>query len=620
LEHSPFLALLLITVLAFLVPLFARRLRRIRLPIVVGEIFTGIVIGKSALNLVEPSTTLTFLAEFGFVYLMFLSGLEVDYDLMSSSVRAPRQHRSWRGPVPLAILSLMATLTLSYLGAIALSRLGVVENPVLMGLILSTTSLGVVVPVLKERRILNQEYGQYLLAAASIADFATLLLVTIAIAVRSHGLTLDLLLIPVLLLLFLLAARASQRFGSIPVVQRVTEELSSATAQLRVRGAFALMTGWVVLAEALGVELILGAFMAGAIAGLIEEGEESSAREKLDAIGYGFFIPIFFIMVGVEFNLQALLQSRQAILLTLLLTLIAFLVKILPATVFRFKFPWRESLAGGVLLSSRLSLIIAAAAIALDIGAINEATNAAVILLAIVSCTLAPTAFHRLYPEREEARREGIIIVGADQMAEMLADRLKPAGEPVTVLCADRSREQAFKEMDIPVITECPDMRLALEQAGGAQARILVDLTSSNEATLEVCTLAREAYSIPLVISRISEVEMLPKLQQLGVKVVQPALATAMALEGALRYPSAFDVLLHRAEEVEVNEVPLTNVSLLGLPLSKVRMPGNALILSVQRDGTVMVPESDTVLEQGDLIGLIGSKESVQQAASLLRG
>ena len=147
-----------------------------------------------------------------------------------------------------------------------------------------------VVPVLKERDVLVSAYGQYLLVIASIADFVTLILLTVLIAIRSQGLTLDLLLIPVLLVLSGIAARFTWRFSGRNIIQRMLRELSTTTAQIRVRGAFALMVAWVVLAEALGVELILGAFLAGAIAGLISGPDDENAKEKLDAIGYGFFI------------------------------------------------------------------------------------------------------------------------------------------------------------------------------------------------------------------------------------------------------------------------------------------------------------------------------------------
>jgi Kef-type K+ transport system membrane component KefB/Trk K+ transport system NAD-binding subunit len=619
-EHSPFITLLLITGLAFIVPLMASRFRRIRLPIVVGEILAGIVIGRSGFNLVESSPTLGFLAEFGFAYLMFLSGLEVDFNLLIPSGQRRDQKSRWKNPLTIASLLLAGTISLAILGTFGLERAGILQNPLLMALILSTTSLGVVVPVLKEQEILGSRFGQALLVAASIADFVTLLLLTVVIAVGSHGLTLDLLLIPVLLLAFGFTGRAVQRIRSLPFLQQLMEELSSATAQIRVRGAFALMVAWVVLAESLGVELILGAFLAGAIAGLLAGHEDTAAREKLDAIGYGFFIPIFFIMVGVDFNLRVLAETPSAYLLVPLLVLLAYLVKVIPALIMRLNFSWRESIAGGFLISSRLSLIIAASSIALSIGAIDEAVNSAIILLAVISCTLSPLIFNRIFTKGVDVRRRGAIIIGQDQMAEMLAERLIASGETVTVICPDESRLDAFSQLKVPIVTRCSDPQTALQDAGAEKARILVDLTISPEDTMIVCELARTQFNIPIVVSRIGEVELIPRLRDLGVKVVQPALATAMALEGALRYPTAFDVLFQQAEDVRVNEVGFRNRRLEGMPLREVRLPGNALILSIRRDGTIMVPQSDMVLKEGDRIGLIGSPESLELAIALLRG
>ncbi|NIM94775.1 MAG: hypothetical protein GTO18_13825, partial [Anaerolineales bacterium] len=441
---------------------------------------------------------------------------------------------------------------------------------------------------------------------------------TVVIAVQSSGVTLDLLLIPVLLLLFLLAVRSGPIFARIPILQRVVEELSSATAQIRVRGALALMVAWVVLAEALGVELILGAFLAGIIAGLLTGPDDANAREKLDAIGYGFFIPIFFIMVGVNFNLTALLESGRALLLLPLLVIIGFAVKVVPGLLYRINFSWREALSSGILQSARLSLIIAASAIALSIGAISEAFNAAIILLAIITVTLAPLIFHWIFPGITEERRLGIIIIGKDQLAEFLAERLSTSGEPLAVICPDESRIEAFQQLGVNIVSRCPDLPDAMTQAGAETARALVDLTSSSEETMEVCRTGREHFDIPLVVSRISDVELIPNLQGMGVKVVQPALATAMALEGALRYPTAFDVLAHQTEQVNVGEVNMTNKSLDGVALRKIRLPGDALILSLHRDQSVVVPDGDVVLQYGDRLGLIGSPDAVEQAMGLL--
>jgi CPA2 family monovalent cation:H+ antiporter-2 len=159
-----------------------------------------------------------------------------------------------------------------------------------------------------------------------------------------------------------------------------------------------------------------------------------------------------------------------------------------------------------------------------------------------------------------------------------------------------------------------------LGRIGAERARALIDLTHTNQATLDLCRLASERFEIPIVISRIGDVDLVPQLQAMGVKVVQPALATAMALEGALRYPTVFDVLVHESPEVEVGEVILANASLVNLRVREVRLPGNALIVSLERDATIMVPHGDTKLKMGDRIDLIGSPDAVQRSADLLRG
>ncbi len=619
--HSNVLiALLLITGLAAIIPILSNRLSRFGVPIVVYEILAGMIIGGSGFNLIEPSPILTFLAEFGFAYLMFLSGLELDLDLLNPTRLSDSNGRRWTQALPIGILTFLGTLVIAFIATVLLIPSGTTNNPLLLGLILSTTSLGVVVPVLKERELTNKHFGQYILVAASIADFASLLLLTIFIAVLSTGLTLDLLLIPALLLIFILTARISLSASRGSRFQRILDNVSSATSQIRVRGAFALMVAWVVLAESFGVEVILGAFLAGAIASLVSSQDDESSQEKLDAIGYGFFIPIFFIMVGVRFNLQAVFESTEGLILLIWLLAIAFLVKFLPALLLKLRFTWRQTFGGGMLLSSRLSLIIAASSIALGMGLISETVNSDIILLAIITCTIAPFLFNRIYPREVEDIRKGIIIVGQDQLAEYIAEKMKPSGEKVTAICQDQSRIEALHELGVRIIDGCTGYDEALEEAGAGQARVLIDLTANSDETREVCHLGKEKYDIPLIVSRISDVDLIPKLQNLGIKVVQPELATAMALEGAIRYPSGFDVLVHQTEDIDVTEVEVTNNQHNGTRLGELRLPGDALILSLKRENTVMIPHGDTQLKIHDQLGIIGSPKAIEQARGILGG
>ena len=209
-------ALLLVVVLV-LVPVLLSRFRRI--PVVVGEIMAGIIIGPSVLGLVnghEP--TLDLLAEIGFAFLMFLSGLEIDFSILFAASKSKRKN----GPSSLLLagLSFILTLVLALAIGFGLSSGGYVRDPWMMTLILSTTSLGIVVPVLKERRMSAGRFGQTILLAALLADFLTMFLITVYVAVRSTGLTLEILLIVLLFVPVVLLYQLGVRWLRIPAVRR----------------------------------------------------------------------------------------------------------------------------------------------------------------------------------------------------------------------------------------------------------------------------------------------------------------------------------------------------------------------------------------------------------------
>lgn len=620
--HTPpdeFLSLLLITVLAVLVPIVFTRLPWLRLPLVVGEIIAGIAIGKSGFQLVQPTPVLDFLAEFGFTFLMFLSGLEVSFGALSHSLRDGKRRIRKGGPVPLALANFTLTLALAISAGFLLKHFGMTQNAILMGLILSTTSLGIVVPILKERGINATPFGQLLLISALVSDFATLLLLSLAIGVISHGFSFEILLFIVLLASFLVAAQLGRWAKQFPPLLRMIDELSHATAQLRVRGAFALMVILAVLAQALGIELILGAFLAGAVTSLLSGEDKTPLREKLDAIGYGFFVPIFFITVGAEFDVLALMESRSALLLVPLLVAIAYLVKFLPALVFVPLAGWRKSLGAGALLSSRLSLIIAASAIALDLALISSATNAAIILLAIVTCTASPMLFNKILPaDKGVTKRGGVVILGTDQLAVLLGHRLKAAGEDVLFIDSDQHRLRELSEIGLRSVSGDPSDPAVLKSAGMAEARGVICVTSEADLMLGVCRQARETFNVPVIIARADDPALIAALAPLGVQIVQPAMATALALEGALHFPAAFGMMMKQEDNVSILDVTLTNRAIAGRALRRVQIAGGALVIGVHRRGEMVVPHGDTVLQMQDTLVLVGSAEALREARAQL--
>ena len=401
-EARSFAPLLIVVILASVVPLALSSVRgRLAIPIVVGEIVAGMIVGRSGLGWVLPENqALELLKELGFVFLMFLSGMDIDFRTLRGT-RGARASARWR-PLPLAALNFGATLLFAGAFAWGLKWIGATTDPWMMALILSTTALGVVVPILKEAGLSQTMFGQTILLATVIADFVTMFLISVLVAVISRGLTAEILLVFLLFVAFFLAARFGTFLSRIESLQRLIEELSHATAQIKVRAAFSTLLIFVVLAETLGIEIIVGAFLAGAIVALLRTPEDRELASQLEAIGFGFFIPIFFIMVGVDFNLPALLASSDAILAVPLLLIAAVAVKVVPALVFALNHSWREALAAGILMCPRLSLIIAAAAIGKKLGIIDESVNAGIVLVAIVTVTSAPLGFMKIFPARRE--------------------------------------------------------------------------------------------------------------------------------------------------------------------------------------------------------------------------
>jgi Kef-type K+ transport system membrane component KefB/Trk K+ transport system NAD-binding subunit len=619
-EDESFYQLLLISALAVLVPVVAARTPAQVLPAVVGEIIAGAVIGSSGLKLIDPTPILEFLAKFGFAYLMFLSGLELDPNVLRASGDTPR-----RGPgafvassLGSATFMLAGTLAIVFACVAVLEVGGLAPDLWLTTLILSTTSVGVVVPTLKSMGLTARPYGQTLLVAAFLADFVTLILIGAFAVLHREGPNAELALIFVLPLAFLLVYRMGSTLGSYRIVSRTVEELAHATAQLQVRGALALMLAFVVLAETIGSELILGSFIAGVVVALFSPEEGTSLRLKLDAIGYGFFIPIFFVNVGVDLDLGALSGSAKDLGLLPVFLAIGYVSKIVPALILRNRFSLRETLAGGVLLSSRLSLIIAASIIGLELGVITPGVNSAFVLVAVVTSSLSPVVFLRVMrsPEGEAGR---VIIVGAGETGRSLAARLAASGSRPVLIEVDEDAASEARRDGFQVVQGRADKISVLREAGADSAEALVAVTPDDRYNLTVCRRAQTRFGISQLASRLNEPDQREAFVRVGVRPVLVALSTAAALENAVLRPSLFQVLVDRPRDYEVLEVNLRNPALIGKRLREVRLPGHCLILLIRREGELVAPSGATVLKRWDHVTLAGDRESVHETARLMR-
>jgi Kef-type K+ transport system membrane component KefB len=383
-------SLIVIAAAAFLLPLVSGRLR---VPAVVLEIIFGALIGPSVLDVVESSPLLDQMALLGFFLLMFLSGFEIDVGLL----RRQGSAQLLTGAIVFALTLLLAYAASSWLG----------HGPFLM-FVLGTTSLGLVVPTLRSTRRSTTSLGQTILISAILADMLTLVGVTLFAVREEHGVGWELAGVPAFFLIVGVVLFVMRRIAWW-YPERV-ERLFRADDpdELGIRSSLALMLVFVGLAQVLRIEPILGAFLAGSIFAIVFR-HRGALEQQLRGFAYGFFIPVFFINVGINFDLDLLVDQRDTGGVLALLAA-AILVKMLPALVFLVRgFSLRDVLAAGSLLSARLSLIIAVAELGVRLELITPQLESEIILLAAVSAVIAPSVFRWLAPPlaAREAREPG---------------------------------------------------------------------------------------------------------------------------------------------------------------------------------------------------------------------
>ncbi len=353
----------------------------IRLPAVVLEIVLGIVIGPQVLGWVSIDTPIKVMSLLGLAFLLFLAGLEVDYERLRGRV------------LRLTALGYVISFGLALLIGLGLHAGGLVKSPLLVGILLSATALGIVIPVLKDAGQVDTPFGQLVVAAASIAEIATIVLLSLFFSGKTGSVGAKLVLLGLFGLFVIavgvavLGAERSMRISAALL------RLQDTTAEIRIRASFLLLAVFVVLAERLGLEAILGAFLAGAIVKLVDRDEmmtHPQFRQKLEAVGYGVFVPVFFVATGVKFELNALFGSatnlaRVAIFLAALLV-----ARGLPALVYRPVTTRTQMLAAGLFQATSLSFLVVGGQIGVQLNLIRPVVYAALVAAGLLSVLLFP--------------------------------------------------------------------------------------------------------------------------------------------------------------------------------------------------------------------------------------
>ena len=392
-----FTSLAVVAAAAFAAPLALGLVPRIRLPAVVLEIVLGIVVGPQVLDWAHRDGPVRVMSLVGLAFLLLLAGLEVDVDRLRGRV------------LRLAGLGFAVSFVLALAAGFGLHAGGLVKSPLLVAIMLSATSLGVVIPVLKDTGSAGTQFGQLVIAAASIADVATIMLLSLFFSGESGSAGAKVVLLGGFVVLVAAVAFAVTGAERSMRLSAALVRLQDTTAQIRIRGAFLLLAVFVVLADRFGLEAILGAFVAGAVLKLVDTDQAMTHPQfhrKLEAVGFGVFVPFFFVTSGLTFDLHALLGSWSTAARVPLFLVALLAVRGLPALLYRPLVSRDEAVAAGLLQATSLGFFVVAGQIGMQLGLITAATGAALVAAGLLSVLLFPALSLALLPAPPEPQVE----------------------------------------------------------------------------------------------------------------------------------------------------------------------------------------------------------------------
>ncbi|MEE6133596.1 monovalent cation:proton antiporter family protein [Priestia sp. GS2] len=612
-HHASVTSLVIVITVAFLTPILLHRFKLNVIPVVVAEIIMGLIIGKSGFDLVQQDMWLETLSTLGFIFLMFLSGLEIDFSAFAGGQKKEKTKSGKTIPNSFAVSTIVfiAIFAVSLLLSYIFVWTGFIDNAFLMTLIISTISLGVVVPTLKDAQIMKKSIGQTILLIAVIADLVTMILLAVFASIYAEsggGNT--------WLLLILFAAGVLFYFIGKQFKHRsFLETMSKGTVQIDTRAVFALIIILVGLSESIGAENILGAFLAGVLVSLLAP--DKNLVHKLDSFGYGFLIPIFFVMVGVDLDIWSLFGDSKVLLLMPLLLLALLLSKLLPVMIMRIWYDTKTVLASGFLLTSTLSLVIAAATVGENIGVIDSQMSGALILVAVITCIITPIVFRKLFPKPEiNDKKLKINMLGANQFTLPVIRDLDLNMYDVTIYHTsnekldNRTSDSIFNINDI----ESYDVEY-LQQQGILDTDVLVVTTGEEERNTSIALAAKE-YGTGRVIARVETPELDEKLKANQVEVFSVLLSTTALLKALIESPTVLNILTN--QESALYQINMRNPKYQGVELRKFPFTGDVIFVRIFRGKDSIVPHGDTELALDDRLIVTGSRSYVNELKMLL--
>lgn len=616
--HINYGPLFIIFVIAWLVPLFLSWLEISKVPAVVVKIVLGVLIGPYVLDLMEETPYMDFLAQTGFLILIFLAGLEIDINKIISSF--PRKIRAFdlvSNTLIMAIIIYFGSLILSIPVSWLISQFIEIDI-VFYTLILPTVAVSITVPILKAEGALTRRFGQVLLMQGAIATVMSIILISIYSGVLKNGFQVELLLFSVIFVVFIVTYILGKKLLKVRIFQKLLYTLEHAASQIRVRGAVVLLLLFVVVAHLIDTEYVMGAFFAGVLLSMFVSKERSALLFKLDGMSYGFFIPIFFIMVGVNLDLSALSNFQESIPLILTLVFSFYFIQIIPSLIMTRIFGIKRALAGGVLNTARMGLTIATAQVGLSLGVINTADNAGIVASSILVSLISPFAYQLFSNDGEE--HHGIYIFGGSRASLFLAERLNMHDSSSVTYLQNRDIVHEFDRKSIKhVDVENIDPQF-LDTLHFRPTDLIIVLMESRVLNLEITKYIKNNLNHKKIITRKQSASHELIDPQGDLKIVDHDEVLASHIEDMVTRPHSVGTLhdsfgIYRVEEIQIQKKDIHRKM-----VREIAFPPSGSLMIQRRNSEIFIPHGDTHLLIGDVITVIGNAAALHGFRKILEG
>lgn len=601
------ISLLIILLAALVIPLAMARFKITFLPTAVVEIIVGILLGPSLFNWITNSETLEILQNVGVIFLLFLSGMEIDFSLFKkkpttlSPLEKKSQHDQPKHSVlQAATIAYASIVGMSFVIAYLLQLSGLFTDIWLAAILFMTISLGIVIAGLKEKELLSKPFGQAILLIAALGEVVPMVGLTFyASAYSPHSKS--------LWLILLILVAAALLFWRFKAFFRFFDRINKSTTQLDIRLSFFIIVALVTVAESVGAEGILGAFLAGIVIKLLEPHEETKVR--LDSIGYGFFIPIFFIMSGVNLNLKELITNPQTLVLIPVIFVGYVLAKCLVFSALKLRFKNLNAVAGTAMTATTITVVLAVLQVASHLHRITSQQSGAFLLSAVITCVFGPLIFNNLYSsEAEDLKKTTVHFIGTNLTTVPVAQQLAKGWYDVTMYTNNQHNYRAFNSETTIHLLDSLEPEVMIKN-GVFDADVVVFGQINSEKNYELAKIAKQ-YGVRRVIVRFEDRNILDdrrdELDRLGVELYNTPDVNISMLRALIEAPSTMRLMT--STDSSVYEVALRNRLYADIQVRNIPFIDKVTITQIYRDKRFIRPTGGTSLKLNDRIIFTSSK------------